>query len=213
MRQEGPSPGASLGARQIQCRAGPDIHPLPAPPQLPWDNCRRMGRRLRTGSEVATASGAPLGPRQVNCGSPSKDWPSGCLSTQLGCGHRKRWQGSLRAAPLQWPTRADTPPLRLQAKSRRGESETATPFNVPTQLGTVRGHPGPLSALEFLPAHRTTGAPWDSLAHSGSTPSTTPRYPGPEPSAQCHSSNPCCSETLGPRLLLPRAWEGEALGQ
>lgn len=80
VRQEGPSPGAPLGADTAGSRSlipAPCLPPAAPPP----DNCHRRGRGLRAGREVAPPE-TGLAP-----------------SPQLGCGQWAEVARSLRSAP------------------------------------------------------------------------------------------------------------------
>lgn len=184
VRQAGPSPGAPLGADTAGGRSliPPPFLPPAAPP--PRDNCHGKGRGLRAGSEVA-----PLdGPCAV---SPARAWAAGSL------GWLSPWSGSAR----QTPTR------RLQAKSRRGEGETATPLMSPRGRAQVRAQPGPVclrppSCLGLVRERPEAPGPLGPLAGRLRVHPTHCPVPWPEPSARGHSSTLRCS---GPRSRVP-AW-------
>lgn len=117
----------------------------------------------------------------------------------------------------------DTPhPSSCKQRAEEGKVKQPHPLMSPHGWAQVRAHPGPLSALGLPPtlgAHQeaAVGKPRETLGPLGTgwhTQGPPSPCPGPEPSARCHSSIPCCSVTLEPRLLLPgRLGGGRAGGQ
>lgn len=169
----------------------PPFLPPAAPP--PRDKCPGMGRGLRAGSEVA-----PLdGPCTV---SPARVWAAGRGGTKPWV---SPWSGSAR----QTPTR------RLQAKSRRGDGETATPLMSPRGRAQVRAQPGParLRAPSCLGLKKRPEAP-GPLGPLGTSrpaqgpPHPLPRCPGLSPLPMA-TALPCAAPDPGAGSL-PGGWGG-----
>lgn len=103
---------------------------------------------------MAPGSGAPLGHKlDGELWEPLQRLVFGFSTSPLGCRRQAemlwklcQWDRLPLGSPTAWLTQTDTAPsLQLQAKSRRGESETATPFNGPHRAGPGQG-PSPTPA-------------------------------------------------------------------
>lgn len=156
--------GASLGARQTQLQ-GRSLMSTPAPPPTP-------------ARQLPPAFGPPLRHKlEGRPGSPSRDWPWRCLSTQLGCGGRRRQRGSLGSvSPRQ--AHPDRPPHPTPSCTQRaGEGKVNQPHPLISLKGWAQGRahpghvslgvpscPGGLSRSCCQEVHRTTDAPRDRLA-------------------------------------------------
>lgn len=117
----------------------------------------------------------------------------------------------------------DTPPYKLQAKSRRGGVKQPHPLMSPHR-GWARSEPipDPCRPGGSLPCWGLTrkllpGSPRDhwglsGQADTGASPaSIAPRCPVLEPSGRCQRSTLCCPAPK-PRLLLPQRVQGKRRG-
>lgn len=214
VRREGPPRGwAQLPGRSP---TGPRQPPRPARLPAAPRTAVRDGGGARGRTPGGPCLGNPLEPqagRKVDGASGPSVCPAGAQTTG---GH------GVEALPTYLPTSCqpccrappDTPQDKLQAKSRRGGSETAAPFNVPTP-GRGPGQrpcwtPADLGAHQEAAAGEPPGprGPPRTGRHGSVPPFHRPPRPGPKSSARRPRSTPCCPAP-GPGLLLPQRVQGK----